>query len=471
MQKKIDRVNVEDIVELNMVQEGMLYHYLKDENNNLYNVQLSFNVKGNLNVPVLQEAFDRVQSAHQVLRSVFRWKELNKSVQIILYRYTTSIAYTDLSQLETKDQDLYVEDYLRKDWHERFDLSEPPLRLHVIQLADQSFVFTITHHHILYDGWSTAILFKDLFYNYSQLINDRQPLTGRQSSYKDISLAIKRSFIPANGDKFWRDYLNGYQRTAAFPNKYADAAANGRLEKEVLTIRDLDLDTFCSTYNVTRAAIVYAAYAIFLQKWQDVSDIVVGTAVSTRSATIKDQEHVMGNFINTIPLRLQDTKDQPFYEVVIQLNRELLTRNQFVDTSYSDIKRMLRLKPSDDLFDSVIAIENYPVHEAAINGSGLDLQLRSVNENTGIPLMITVFFREGLELEFAYDTGVVSNLFIKALGDFISRGLMEMLRYPEVKIKEIELVREPARHNLLYEFNNTSAEYPRSETIMSLFEQ
>src|SRR6478735_2850602 len=184
MQEKIDKKNVEDIVELNMVQEGMLYHYLKDENKNLYNVQLSFNIKGQLSLPVLQQAFEQVQSVHQVLRSVFRWEELNKPVQVIMHQYTVPIEYTDLSTPGTKDVHTHVEDCLYSDWHERFDLTRLPLRLHVIKLTDQSFVFTITHHHILYDGWSTAILLKSLFNNYNQLLNDRQPVTVEQASYK-----------------------------------------------------------------------------------------------------------------------------------------------------------------------------------------------------------------------------------------------------------------------------------------------
>src|SRR5579859_845703 len=266
MQQKIDRTNVEDIVELNMVQEGMLYHYLKDENQNLYNVQLSFDIKGHLNVPVLQDAFDRVQSANQVLRSVFRWEEISKPVQIIFHRCAIPIAYTDVSQRDGKDRYGYVEDYLRRDWHERFDLTKPPLRLHVVKLADRSFVLIITHHHILYDGWSTAILLKDLFYNYNQLTGGKEPVSMQRPSYKDTCMVIRRNAVAANGDVFWKDYLQGYQPTAFFSKNYAPAAGAGGLEKEQLTIGDINLDGFCSTYNVTKAALVYAAYAIFLQK-------------------------------------------------------------------------------------------------------------------------------------------------------------------------------------------------------------
>src|SRR5579872_5802949 len=192
MQNKIDKTNVEDIVELNRVQEGMLYHYLQDENRNLYNVQLSFRINGFLDRAILQEALNAVQSAHQALRSVFRWEKLNKPVQVILYSCPTSIGYTDLSGRDEATGDLLAEYSLRKDWDQRFDLTELPLRLQIIRLGEQSFVLSITHHHILYDGWSTAIFLKDLFYNYNQLVNKRAPLPGQQPSFKDVCLAIKR---------------------------------------------------------------------------------------------------------------------------------------------------------------------------------------------------------------------------------------------------------------------------------------
>lgn len=44
------------------------------------------------------------------------------------------------------------------------ELSKAPLmRLALFRLADDAYQFTWTHHHILLDGWSLPILFKEVF--------------------------------------------------------------------------------------------------------------------------------------------------------------------------------------------------------------------------------------------------------------------------------------------------------------------
>ena len=43
---KLDKTNIEDIVDLTSLQEGILFHYLKDVSKNLYFVQLSLEIQG-----------------------------------------------------------------------------------------------------------------------------------------------------------------------------------------------------------------------------------------------------------------------------------------------------------------------------------------------------------------------------------------------------------------------------------------
>src|SRR3954467_2205569 len=80
---KIKKSNVQDILELNMIQEGMLYHYLRENEENIYNVQLSFRIEGEVDPVLLKKAFESVQAGNEVLRSVFSWEKLSRPVQII----------------------------------------------------------------------------------------------------------------------------------------------------------------------------------------------------------------------------------------------------------------------------------------------------------------------------------------------------------------------------------------------------
>ena len=126
MKEKIEKSNTEEILELNMVQSGMLFHYLKEAGENRYNVQLAFDINGTLDIPLMQDAFQRVQSQNEVLRSVFRWEGISKPVQIILKDYPFNFVYHDLCQQSPEYVSDFVQYFLLKDQNDRFDLRRLP---------------------------------------------------------------------------------------------------------------------------------------------------------------------------------------------------------------------------------------------------------------------------------------------------------------------------------------------------------
>ena len=58
---------------------------------------------------------------------------------------------------------------------------------------------------------------------------------------------------------------------------------------------------------MTVAAVLYAAYGLLLRKYCNLSDVVFGTVVSSRDATVAGGEYIMGNFIehDTAPDKLR----------------------------------------------------------------------------------------------------------------------------------------------------------------------
>src|SRR4051794_12204981 len=109
MNSKLDKANVQDILELSMMQKGMLFHHLKEADNNLYTVQVTLDLEGAVQLNVLGQAFARVQEKNEALRSVFRWQTTEKALQIILKECPLKIAFYDWSlpkgnELETAIQ-------------------------------------------------------------------------------------------------------------------------------------------------------------------------------------------------------------------------------------------------------------------------------------------------------------------------------------------------------------------------------
>ena len=102
--KKIDRENIEDILVLTPVQEGMLFHYLKEPEADHYFEQLSLDIAGEINCQHFEKAWNFVIATNEMLRAVYRWKKLDSPIQILLKEYTLKPRYYNLSGKDKKNR-------------------------------------------------------------------------------------------------------------------------------------------------------------------------------------------------------------------------------------------------------------------------------------------------------------------------------------------------------------------------------
>ncbi len=467
--KKLDKENVQEIVGLNMIQSGMLFHYLKDAQDNVYNVQLALSIEGSLDVNLLAAALQAVQAENDILRSVFRWENITTPVQIILHTCPVGISYLDISGTEKEKANTFIETFLQADSNRRFELYDLPLRISVLKKGENSFVLCISHHHILYDGWSTGIFLKELFAHYYRLHSNLALVAAVKPSYKEVvqTLNIKNDSIDAR--LYWKEFLKDYNTGLLFSTVPVDASEERALKKIQFTVSLADLDLFARQQRVTKSAVIYTAYGILLQRYLNSEDVTFGTTVSSRGP---GHENVIGNFINTIPLRITGSDDQSLLDTVIDLNTHLIERNQYVTTSYSDIKQLLGLKPSEGLFDSIVVIENYPLDGSLLSADNdLKIKLLSVYENTGIPLVVTVYFRNEVEIEFVYSEPVACSFDLQTFGTHFVRILQEILYRSGQFAGTLNLLDETEKCQLVHTFNDTSRDYSHEETIIGLFEK
>ena len=471
MRNKIEKSNVQDILELNAVQKGMLFHYLKDDTANLYNVQLSLMLHGDLDISLLQQAVKTVQKNNEVLRSVFSWERISTPVQIICKECPVDVAFQDISG-NTEDYIAeFVNDYQQSEQKKRFDLTGLPIRFGVIKTSPRSFIFSITHHHILYDGWSTGILLKELFQAYDQLNSGQAPGLAAKTTYKQVQQARERRTGLAKNEHYWEGYLKGYEYKPFFTGGHVFAGNADQTEKLQFSLASMEmLEAFSVQYKVTKAAIIYAAYGLVLQKAGSVSDVVFGTVISGRNVSITGVEDVMGSFINTVPFRIGNTEGKLLWQVVADVHKNGINRQDFDDTSYFEIKQKLKIKPTETLFDSSVAIENYPLDDNSLkNNRHFGIKLKSVYENTDMPLMVTVFFRDTLEIELAYKSNTISTFFAQSLGEYLIKIIRQIVFHPNESTEATFLLQDESDQALLQQLKFTGVGFPANKTIVDLF--
>ena len=154
-----DKKNIEDILALTPMQEGMLSHYLKDPGTDLYFEQIILALNGPIDTGRFEKAWQAVVENNEMLRATFRWDKMEKPVQIIRKHHHPDLRYYDLTREETGPK--FLEEITTADRREPFNLREVPFRVTLCKTAENMHHMIVANHHILYDGWSTGVILKE----------------------------------------------------------------------------------------------------------------------------------------------------------------------------------------------------------------------------------------------------------------------------------------------------------------------
>ncbi len=472
--EKLDSKRIENILSLTPIQEGMLFHYLQDPQSQLYFEQLSLDISGEIDHELFEDAWNVVVETNEMLRAVYRWEKLEKPSQIILSEYQYKPGFHDLSNMSKNRRETALEEIKTKDRHEGFDLTQVPFRVILCKLAKKQYEMLISNHHILYDGWSNGIILKEFFKAYHELRNGKRSIKVRvKPPFKEFIKRIQ-SLDRNKQEQFWREYLANLEMPLELPIK--------RKIQETMRVEDYSiilaenitgkLNAFVKNNRITLASVFYTTWGILLLKYCNSVDVIFGTTVSGRSIGIKEIENMVGLFINTIPLRIQAAPDVKLIDVIVAVENQLRRREEFENTPLPDIGSYSTLGGGGSLFDTIVAIENYPLDSRLLpEDSLLSVDSYSITEMTNYDLSVGIMFFNEIAIKFSFKPGLFEKETIENLAGHFKKIIQNMIEKPGTVLSQVELISSQEKNRILYEFNNTAAEYPEDKTIHQLFEE
>jgi tyrocidine synthetase-3 len=482
--KTLDKKNISDVVALTPIQEGLLFHYLKDPQSDFYFEQLSLGISAPVDIKYFQQAWNIVVKTNDMMRTVFRWEKIKTPSQIVLKEHKIEFRYYDLSGGGKDKAKKQLEKIKNKDRREKFDLREVPFRVTLCKLGDENFEAIISNHHILYDGWSNGIILKEFIEAYDKLVGGESlaPTPTGKTKFSEFVRCIQTRDTGKEA-VFWKDYLRGLDSGTEIRLQKATGVGRrelgygfGRYHANIPRDRKTQLETFAGEMNVTFASLLYSAWGVLLQKYNNTDDVVMGTTVAGRSAKLKGIENIVGLFINTLPLRVQAHSHDKTENFLERIDQALKMREEFESASLVDIREYSGIGSGVELFDTVVVIENYPLDirlKQESRSLAFFIDSYSLEEFThyNLTLAIRYFDDSDLNIEFIYNKGIfdkdaivnLSNHFINILEGIESNAGNGKC------IHEIELLLPEERQQLLVEFNDTESDYPRNKTIHELF--
>jgi len=202
---------IQDMYALSPMQQGMLFHSLYAPEAGMYVEQLNVVMRGELDLRAFEQAWQHIIKRHPVLRTAFIWNETDKPLQVVYEQVESPITYFDWRGWEPDMQKAELEKVLQADRARGFDLSEAPLmRLNCFFLSADTYQLVWSHHHILLDGWSLAIVFQELFACYEAFARGETAIRLKPlRPYRDYINWLRRQ-SKKHAEEFWRNQLRGF---------------------------------------------------------------------------------------------------------------------------------------------------------------------------------------------------------------------------------------------------------------------
>lgn len=410
---------LEALYPLSPTQEGMLFHALSDSSADVYFEQLSYDFKGRMDCALFQQAWRAVFQRHSVLRTAVVWKGLARPLQAVLKQTDWHWQTLDWRELNEPSAEQRWQCFVNDDRKALFEPDQAPLmRWTLIQMPDGLWRLLWTHSHLLLDGWSVALIIKDLLQIYSALLANETPQLPPPAQYRDYIVWLEGQ-NQRQAQHFWHEVL---QDAAPVSLAVERTGQQGYCEMpERLSEADcLDLQQLAQHLGITLNTLVQAAWALVLAEFTGTDEVLFGITVSGRANDLDHIETIAGLFINTLPLRLQLERNTPLAVWLKAIQARQFAMQQYEYSALSDIKKCSGASPA---FDSILIFENYPIDKALLNADQ-PLQLCSVRafEHTHYPLTLLAVPHNGLNLQITYNAALFS-------ADTVNAYLQRMLAH------------------------------------------
>ncbi|WP_318628502.1 condensation domain-containing protein, partial [Paenibacillus polymyxa] len=194
--------------------------------------------------------------------------------------------------------------------------------------------------------------------------------------------------------------------------------------------------------------LMQTVWGILLQKYNGTDDVVFGSVVSGRPADIPNVEHIIGLFINTIPVRIRSQVDSLFSDVMKQTQEQSIASHTYDTYPLYEIQGLSELK--QDLINHILIFENYPVEEQIEQlGSGDESSFTITGaesvEQTNYDFNLVVLPGNTIHMSFGYNALAFERESVEQIRGHLVQLLEQVTANPNIRVHELDMLNEQER--------------------------
>jgi amino acid adenylation domain-containing protein len=439
-----------------------------DQTATVYNLPLVVGLEGPVDENRLGYTFERLIQRHESFRT---------SVEMVQGEPVQRIHQGARVEVKIEEKDIGLAASTIENFIRPFDLSRAPLlRVGLIKVEAGKYILMVDMHHIITDGISLRIFTKEFLTLYPG--QQLPPLSLQYKDYSQWQTGEEKRKAPGKQEEYWLKQFEGEIPVLALPMDFVRPAVQ-RFEGKTVTFeigkRETDaVRQIAAAEGATLFMVLITLYYIFLSKISSQEDIVIGTPVAGRRHT--DLEPIIGMFVNTLALRNYPTGEKDFHAFLLEVKERILPAFDNQLYPFEDLVEELGPQVNKDvgrnpLFDVMFVLDDGDITDIKIPGLQL-VPYPYENRTAKFDLTLqAIQLEEGLRFNLEYSAALFKEDAIQRFTGYFKRVVSAVVEDVKKKISRIEIISSQEKEQLLVDFNNTEAQYPKNKTIHELFEE
>ncbi len=464
---------------LSFAQQRLWFLDRLEPQSSAYNESSALRLDGPLNIDALRGAINAIVERHEVLRTTYDLTSSGEPIQRVCAATDIEFRVLDISEVAESQRDDEVERIATEVRGRPFDLRKDlPLRVALIKLSSCSHVLVEVRHHIASDGWSSGVFTRELAALYNSFNQDRRnTLPDLPIQYADYAVWQRetlRGEVLKREIDYWEAQLQNLPTLGLPTDRPRGSLSSDRGERKLFRLPQILFDKLRSLGNREGATLfmtLLAAFQVLLYRYTGQDDVAVGSPIAGR--TRPETEGLIGLFVNMMVLRAKLSGDLTFRELLARAREIALQAYEHQDLPFEKLVEELnpgRQQNQTPLFQIAFALQNVPRHPLALDGlTATPLELKSITAKFDIFAAFVERERE-LTLRIEYRAELFDGTTIERIAAHFQQLLESVIADPDQKISSLLLLTYAERHQLLVEWNNTRADYPKDKCIHELFE-
>jgi amino acid adenylation domain-containing protein/non-ribosomal peptide synthase protein (TIGR01720 family)/FkbM family methyltransferase len=414
-----------------------------------YNVSRIVRLSGDLRVDLLERALSAVVARHEVLRTRFASEEGNL-MQVIEPESDLRLTLLDLADVPEDQKESTAQSLIKQEAETPFDLARGPmLRAKLLKLEATEHLLLLTMHHIVTDGWSNTILFRELTTLYADFLDGRPAsLPALPIQYADFAEwqreLLQGEFLETQLS-YWRSQLDGVPAVLELPTfqpRPPIQTFHGARQMTVLPPSlTRQLKELSRSEGVTLFMMLLATFQVLLHRHSGIDDIVVGSPIANRNRS--ELEGLIGFLVNTLVLRTDCSGNPSFRELLQRVKRVALEGYSHQDVPFDRL--VDQLKPERSLSHSPLFQVTFALQEdrqSTLELPGLELSWLEVDRGSAkfdLALFVTET-DDSLSCVLEYDTDLFQDVAIRRMLGHFENLLRSIVANPGHRIGELPML-------------------------------